>query len=117
MSTAIPLPTKITIDNPKSVKAKTLYAQYGDGFMQAAGNGLNRKVREYDIEWGPLTLAEKDTVEASLDLVEGFGTLTWTPCNEVTELKFYVPDGKYDTTPLNNNGMYKITTHIIQRFD
>ena len=117
MSTAMPLPEKITIDVPKEVRAKTLYAQFGDGQMQAAGNGLNRKVKSYNIKWAPLTSAEKDTVELALDLVEGFGTITWTPCGETTELKFYIPEGKYSTTPLNTVGLFEITTQIIQRFN
>lgn len=116
MATALPIPNKITINNPKQVKHRTLEARFGDGQGQWAGKGINRKVRFYDIEWAPLSLSEKDTIEAALDTVEGYGTLLWTPCNESTELKFRLIDGEYDTTPLSQN-KYKITCKLEQRFD
>ena len=106
---------KIVLETSKDVRHRTLAAQFGDGNGQYAGKGANRKVRSYNVTWAPLTLDEKDTVEAALDTVEGFGILLYTPCNEVTQLKYRLVDGAYSTEPVSPT-MYKISCKIEQRY-
>ena len=116
MATAMPLPTKTYLSSTKSVINSTLSVQFGDGKGQYAPDGANPRTELWDITWGPLSRADRITVETALDTVGGWGTLTYTPCNETVQKKFRVVDGKYSTNQIGNE-IYEVKCSIIQRYD
>lgn len=117
MTTALPLPTKIVLSSDKSVTFRTISSQFGDGYQQVAPNGINVKVASWNIEWAPLTLAERNTVEGVLDSVGTWGILTWTPCVETTQLKFRISGEGYTRKSLSKIGLYTISCKLTQVFD
>jgi phage-related protein len=117
MTTALPLPNKIALSSDKSVGFRAITAQFGDGYQQVAPNGINVKIASWSIEWGALTLAERDTVEASLDSVGSWGILTWTPTNESTQLKFRMTADGYTRRTTGKNGIFSISCKLTQVFD
>lgn len=116
MSVAMPVTNRIILDSDKDVENRTLKAQFGNGYGQAAPNGTNARVETWNIVWAPLTAAEKTTVEAALDSVGGWGTLLWTPCGETVQKKYRLVDGKYKTTP-DGASRFKISCTLEQRFE
>jgi phage-related protein len=116
-TTALPLPNKIALSSDKSVSFRAISSQFGDGYQQIAPNGINVKVASWTIEWGALTLAERDTVESILDSVGSWGILTWTPTNESVQLKFRMTNEGYTRNTLNKNGIFSISCKLMQVFD
>jgi phage-related protein len=116
-TTALPLPTKIVLDSDKSVSFRAISSRFGDGYQQIAPNGINNRVASWNIEWAPLTLAEKDTVESVLDSVGSWGILTWTPCMETVQLKFRMSNEGYHRKSLSKVGLYSISCKLVQVFD
>jgi phage-related protein len=116
-TTALPLPNKIALSSDKSVSFRAISSQFGDGYQQTAPNGINVKVASWTVEWGALTLAERNTVESVLDYVGSWGILTWTPTNESVQLKFRMTNEGYTRNTLNKNGIFSISCKLMQVFD
>jgi phage-related protein len=112
----MPYPNRVEIGSSRTYNRRTLKAQFGDGYGQFADNGLNAKFETWDIMLAPLTIAERNTAMTSLDMIGGFGTLLWTPCNDSTQKKYRVVDGTIDEESLGN-GLYKLSFKLEQRFD
>ncbi len=112
----MPYPKKVSNDSHRTYNRRTLKAQYGEGYGQFADNGLNAKYETWDIILGPLTITERDLAMNSFDMIGGFGTLLWTPCNDSIQKKYRVVDGTIDENPLSN-GLYKLSFKLEQRFD
>lgn len=115
MSTSMPVPTKIIIDSSKSVSFRVKEATFGDGYTQTAADGINNRIDTWSIKWGALTLAEKNTVEDTLDSVGSNGILTWTPCYETTVKKFRMTNDGYKR--IKQGGTFAISCDIKQCFD
>ena len=104
MATPLPVINKISrTDYKKTVMAKTLSAQFGDGYSQEAPDGINNIVRSYEITWAALTPSEKTSVEGFLESVGGWGRISWTPPYEETSRLFIVKDAEWELTVLNNS--------------
>ncbi len=118
MSTALPVTNKITVNSTKSVSFRVKAATLGDGYTQTAADGINNKIDTWEVEWGALTLTEKNTVEATLDLVGASGILTWVPMNESVSKKFRMStDGYRRSLDGKLSNVYKITCKLVQVFD
>ncbi len=117
MSTAMPLPNKITNDSDKSTSFRELAGQFGDGYKQVAPDGINNKIDSWNITWGNLTIAEATTVETALNTVGSWGILTWTPFGET--LKKYRMDksGYIRKAKGKGNGVIIISCKVQQVFD
>lgn len=118
MATALPVTNKITVNSTKSVSFRVKTATFGDGYTQTAADGINNKVDTWEVEWGALTLTQKNTVEATLDSVGASGVLTWTPMNESVSKKFRMStDGYRRSLDGKLSNVYKITCKLVQVFD
>lgn len=56
----------------KTVKYRTLTVQFGDGYEQSAGDGINPQQVTYDFSWENLTLSEAAYIEGFLDARGGW---------------------------------------------
>ena len=118
MATPLPLPTKILISKDKNVTFNTISANMGDSYTQSAPRGLNPKIDTWNISWGLSSEAEKQTVESVLDTVGEWGLLSWTPCGETVVKYFRIKPGTgYKVTQGNTNGVFTISTTLIEQFD
>lgn len=76
---ALPFDTKVVRDTSEDKNYRSISAKMGEGFRQAAPDGLNAAYETWDILIGPLTLAEKTSALAAFDTVGTWGKITWTP--------------------------------------
>ena len=118
MATALPLPKKILLSKDKTVAFNTIYANMGDSYTQAAPRGLNPKIDTWNITWGLESETQKQIVEGVLDTVGEWGLLSWTPCGETIVKYFRIKPGTgYKVTQGNANGVFTISTTLIEQFD
>lgn len=103
------------MESTKKTEFKQVAAQFGDGYSQVAPHGLNNRVDSWDIVWGGLTSAEKNTVQDAIDSVGTWGIVTWTPCDETVQKKFrFTGEVSYNR---EGNFSYRISASIKQVFD
>jgi phage-related protein len=116
MSVTLPLSSKISrTDFKKTVKARTLVGQFGDGYSQEAPDSINSIVPSYTVTWAGLNVTEKDVVETFLNSVGGWGRITWIPCYESSAQLFKLKDGTWELTVINNS-TFSISCTLIKVF-
>lgn len=97
--------------NPvSSNKFRTLVAQFGDGYAQRAGDGINLKGESWPLEF----VGTGDTIgpiREFLDRHQGFKSFLWKPPMGVLQ-HFVTPDG-YNLTPLHAD-LYTLTVTFEQ---
>jgi len=71
-----------------SVTARTLQAQFGDGYSQRAGDGINTIVDEWDVQWNALDQTNADEIIDFLEARGGYESFEWTPPGESVEKKY-----------------------------
>lgn len=59
-------------------KPRIRTAQFGDGYQQRVGDGINTVARSWALKFTRLT-ADIDAIEAFLDARGGLESFTWTP--------------------------------------
>lgn len=75
----------------RAVKRRVNTAQFGDGYSQRSGDGLNTSPRTYTASWGAIAAAEAETYEAFFDAHKSTPFL-WTPPLESAERKWIAGD-------------------------
>jgi phage-related protein len=75
----MPVPTRINRTSDFTLQTIELRAAFGDGYQQAAPNGINPIYELWSITWSPLTIIEVNTVIAAYKSVGTWGTVIWTP--------------------------------------
>ena len=68
---------------------RILRAEFGDGYLQAAGDGINPFKEEWDLSF---TNRPKDDIDTIVEFVEeknGAEAFLWTPPDEVTAKKWF----------------------------
>lgn len=88
--TALPLTNFIVQTSAKSVQFATLVAQFGDGYMQRAGDGINDKQEKWDIMYDNLTQANRDSLWVFIDQVKMFDVIEWTAPGDLAEKKWII---------------------------
>lgn len=67
---------------------RILKANFGDGYEQRAGDGINTKQSEYTLSWSRLTQAEAEAIEQFFDGQSGFLSFDYTLPGESSAKKF-----------------------------
>ena len=97
----------------RSTKTRILTNNFGGGYRQRSGDGLNMIMREYDVEWIGLNADINELVD-HFEEREGYQDFTWTPPDDDTEYKWTCEEwtriqlGKRAST---------LTAHFRQEFD
>jgi phage-related protein len=65
----------------KTINPRTLQSDFGDGYTQRAQDGLNNRLRVYQVAWERYPLADIVTLETFLESQEGYIAFDWTPPN------------------------------------
>lgn len=81
-------PRTPSVDSEKSVKPKVIRADFGDGYSQRAGDGLNAIRKNYKFMWDALTNAEATELEEFFEAKAGYIAFWYTPPLESTALPF-----------------------------
>ncbi|KPY63674.1 MULTISPECIES: phage tail protein [Pseudomonas syringae group] len=96
------------------VKQRTWSNDFGDGYTQAGGVGINTKSQAWDVTvTGRFGVGQKlQQVQDFLDRHEGFKSFLWTPPGSGTGR--YTANG-YKLSTLGN-GLHSLTTNFKQTF-
>jgi len=65
--------------SPLAVQPRVLTAQFGDGYSQRTGDGINIAPRSWSLQFTSRTTAEKDAIEGFLVARNGIESFDWTP--------------------------------------
>jgi len=69
----------VSIGSGSESKARIKKAQFGDGYAQRTGDGLNPILQTWPVTIKAKSLAEADAIEAFLEARAGVEAFTWTP--------------------------------------
>ena len=95
---------------------------FGDGYEQIAKDGINTKVREYNITTIPFTLSEALTLKASLDQVCAGDFFKVTKANGLPPfitnevVRFRLVDNKYSLSNLPASEKFQFTFALREAF-
>ncbi len=80
---------------------ETLRADFGDGYVQQSGAGINPKRDTWSLTWENINNDDADTVENFLDATLGYIPFYWTAPND-TASRLWVMDGGYTRGDINS---------------
>ena len=81
------------------VEFRILSADFGEGYTQRVGDGLNTKIEKWDMTWNNLTTGEKDVIINFLDAREGAEAFNFTMPGKSSSEKWIC--NRYQATPTN----------------
>ena len=98
-----------------TVEPRVLVAEFGDGYRQRAGDGLNTMRRRYEsLSWDNVSPAEADAITAFFAARAGVEAFFWTPPGSATT-------GKYRAIRWGRSRRtaqaYRVTATFEQEFD
>jgi phage-related protein len=62
----------------KKIKPRVLENEFGDGYTQRAGDGLNRSRRQVQLSWAQLDLVVKEYIEEFMETYDDGDSFTYT---------------------------------------
>lgn len=102
-------------DGPrKQSMSRVLRADFGDGYSQRAGDGINVISEIWDVEWEHLDSDEISNLETQLEAARGVDVIDWTPPDETVAQKFTVAEWQ-KTMKIGNVGIARSVTAIFRR--
>ena len=107
-------PKEPTYSMSKTTGTRVIEAEFGDGYSQRAGDGLNAVFVKAELEWAGLTTAEADTVETFFQDRGGYEAFDYTLPRESTARKFICRDWRRQAV---GPGHDTITTNFEEVFD
>ena len=75
------------IGTAQAVQYKTLQAEFGDGYEQPVGDGLNNALERWTLVWAGLGVGEFNQIRAFLDARGGTEVFLWIPNGEAVARK------------------------------
>jgi len=103
-----------SLSSSKSVKARILKNEFGDGYSQRAADGLNNTPATWTLTWIGQVYTDMDTLEAFFEARGGWDTIEWTPYREATEKKFICTEWSRSFQGASND---TITAKLEQVYD
>jgi phage-related protein len=99
---------------PQPVKPRVQRLDFGDGYSQRIGQGLNPISEGWDIILKDITAAEKDTVVVFFKDKNGTEAFYWTPIGESTPRQYTCPEW----LPVPQEGqLWTVTAKFVEEFD
>lgn len=77
-----------SIGASKKREFKVLEAEFGDGYAQAAGAGMNYIRKVLELEWSVLTASQAAAISSFFEAQAGVTPFFYTPPGESSALKF-----------------------------
>jgi phage-related protein len=113
----LPLQNRITQTSAKTYMFKTIVAKYGDGYIQRAGDGINKKREMWSLVFDNLTQTERDVLALFIDQVQMSDTIEWTAPGDSTEKKWVIDPESEIVEVAKSADIYSITMSIMRVFD
>jgi len=100
---------------PLETKPRILTAEFGDGYSQRAGDGLNAIKRMAQLEFANISNADASTIVSFLETQAGYQAFTYTVPGDSTARKWIAREGwsRVPTGPSTST----VTVKIEQVFD
>jgi phage-related protein len=111
------LQNRITQTSSKTYKFNTIIANYGDGYMQRAGDGINKKRESWALIYDNLTQTERDTLATFIDSVGMNDTIEWTAPGDATEKKWIIDPESEIMEVAKTGDIYSISFTVKRVFD
>lgn len=100
----------------EEVAPRVLGADFGDGYTQRAGDGLNAIARTVQLTWPAMTFANANAIEAFFEARRGYEAFLWTnPITPGVERKWTAP--KWNKATVGSTDLATITATFKQEFD
>ena len=77
----------VSIGTSKETKTRVIKNQYGDGYAQRLGDGINSIVRAWPVTIKASSLVLADEIEGFLEARGGAEAFLWTPPNAAVAVK------------------------------
>ena len=90
--TTFTAPVNPTYGSTQTIKRRVLTTQFGDGYTQRTGDGLNTIIREWSLRWENLPKADTDTIENFFLALADGESFDWTPPESVTSYRWVIKD-------------------------
>lgn len=98
----------------RSFKPKVLKAQFGDGYAQRAGDGINSNPVSIKATWTNATTAEKNYLVNFFAARKGYQSFFYTYQDEGAALAYVCEEWTYTH---NDSGGYTVTATLMQVYD
>ena len=115
--TALPLTNLIIQTSQKTVKFTTITAQFGDGYLQRAGDGINQKKDMWSITYDNLDQTERDTLWVFIDLVQMSDVIEWQAPGDLVEKKWIIDPETEITEQAKAGAIYTVRFTLKRVFD
>lgn len=115
--TALPLTNLITQTAGKTAKFVTITAQFGDGYMQRAGDGINKKQEAWSITYDNLNQVDRDALWVFIDSVEMSDVIEWTAPGDLVEKKWIIDPESEISEQAKTGAIYTVSFSLKRIFD
>ena len=115
--TALPLQTYIIQSAQKTVKYATITAQFGDGYMQRAGDGINKKGEMWAITYDNLDQTQRDLLWVFIEIVEQSDVIEWTAPGDLAEKKWIIDPATDISEQAKAGEIYSVRFTLKRVFD
>lgn len=115
--TALPLTNLIVQSAAKSVNFNTLIAQFGDGYMQRAGDGINKQQEAWNITYDNMNQTERDVIWVFINIVEQTEVIEWTAPGDLVEKKWVIDPETEINEQAKSGAIYTVSFKLKRVFD
>jgi len=77
----------VSLGTSKETKARVMKSQFGDGYAQRVGDGINSLLRSWPVTIKASSLALADEIEEFLEARNGVEAFGWSPPNSAASVK------------------------------
>lgn len=70
-------PVEPSINSSRKITMRTLENNFGDGYVQRSGDGINTRGETWQAEWQALTQEQADEIEAFFEAHLGYISFFW----------------------------------------
>ena len=79
-------------DNENQPEVKILKAEFGDGYSQEGGDGINNVRDQFRLKWNVLMPAQADQIEQFFRARKGYERFWYTPSDSAIPIKVSCPE-------------------------
>ncbi len=115
--TALPLTDFITQTAQKTVKFTTIAAQFGDGYMQRAGDGINKKQENWIITYDNLNQTQRDILWVFIEQVQMSDVVEWTAPGDIAEKNWIIDPASDINEQAKAGAIYTVRFTLKRVFD
>jgi len=114
-STPLPYTDRISVDSSASMREQFVEVSMGDGYVQAARNGINSSQESWNVTWRGLEAGEAKVLRSLFRLAGGKDTFGWQHPLSDEEEQWAVVD--HGVAPDSNGGTsWNYSATLVKRY-